>query len=163
MHRSISRRLLIAFVATPLALSACKRSDTEVPAPAPPAAAPAPEAAAPAESPAATPFRVAGLEVGNAVGPDKRITAPSATLAASEPTIYASVATDGTAERVTLTARWTYEDGQLVAETSQEIAPEGPAVTEFHIDRPGGWPAGPYQVEILADGRSLGTSRFEVR
>ena len=161
MSRSLSRRLLIALVATPLAFGACKRSDTEAPPPAPLPAAP--EATAPAEAPAAAPFRVTGVEVGNAIGPDKRVTAPSATLSASDPTIYASVATEGSAERVTLTARWTYEDGQLVDETSQEIAPTGPAVSEFHIERSDDWPTGPYQVEILADGRSLGTSKFEVQ
>ncbi len=161
MSRNFSRCLLVALVAAPLALGACKRSDTESPAPQPPPAAPA--ATAPAEAPAPDPFRITGVEVGNAIGPDRRVAAPSAALAASAPTIYASVATDGSAERVTLTARWTYEDGQLVDETSQEIAPTGSTVSEFHIERTDGWPIGQYQVEILADGRSLGTSQFEVR
>ena len=65
------------------------------------AAAPAPAAPAPA------PFRVSGVEVGNAIGADKRVTAPSATLAPAD-TIYASVATVGAAPSVTLVARWTY-------------------------------------------------------
>ena len=161
MSRSIPRCLLIALVAAPLALGACKQSETEAPAPTPPPAAPA--ATAPAEAPAAEPFRVSGLEVGTALGADKRVINPSATVSASEPTIYASVATDGATERVTLTARWTYEDGQVVAETNQEIAPDGAAVSEFHIEQAEPWPTGQYQVEILADGRSLGTSKFEVQ
>lgn len=163
MSRSLSRCLLIALVAAPLALGACTRSDTESPEPPPPTPPAAHDEAAPPEASAAEPFRVSGLEVGTALGADKRVIAPSATVPASEPTIYASVATDGATERVTLTARWTYEDGQVVAETSQEIAPTGPAVSEFHIERSDPWPTGQYQVEILADGRSLGTSKFEVQ
>ena len=85
-----------------------------------------------------------------------------ATLAPSD-TIYASVASDGAAESVTLTARWTFEDGQVIDETQQTIAPAGPAASEFHVSKPDGWPAGRYQVEILADGRSVGTKQFEVR
>ena len=161
MSRSVSRGLLIALVAAPLAFGACNRSETEAPPPAPPPAAP--QAKAPVEAPAAEPFRVSGLEIGTALGADKRVIAPSATVSASEPTIYASVATDGATERVTLTARWTYEDGQVVAETSQEIAPTGAAVSEFHIERTDAWPTGQYQVEILADGRTLGTSKFEIQ
>jgi len=100
--------------------------------------------------------------VGNAVNEDKRVTSPSSVLSPDD-TIYASVATDGAAESVQLTARWTYEDGQLVNETTQTIAPTGPAASEFHISQPGGLPPGRYQVEILADGRSVGTQQFEVR
>ena len=55
-----------------------------------------------------------------------------------------------------------WEDGQVVNETSQ-IAEPGPATTEFHIAKPDGWPAGSYQVEILADGATAVVQRFEVR
>lgn len=167
MHRNVLRLLAVAAVAAPLALGACKRSETTTTAPAP---APVPPAAKvesppPTAPPAAAPFRVTSVEVGNAIGPDKRVTTPTATLATSD-TIYASVASDGTAESVTLVARWTYQNGdQVVAvdEIEQVIAPTGPAASEFHIQRPDGWPVGVYQVEILADGRSVGTKQFEVR
>jgi hypothetical protein len=72
------------------------------------------------------------------------------------------VATEGWAAPVELTARWTYEDGQVVGESSQTAEP-GPSATEFHIPKPSGWPAGRYQVEILADGASAATRSFEVR
>ena len=48
-------------------------------------------------------------------------------------TIYVSVDTEGTAVGAALLARWTYEDGQVVDETTQTISPSGPAITEFHI------------------------------
>ena len=167
MHRNVFRLLAVAAVAAPLALGACKRSDTTTTAPVPPAPAPSAkvEGPPPTAPPAAAPFRVTSVEVGNAIGPDKRVTTPTATLAA-EDTIYASVASDGTAESVTLVARWTYQDGDTVVvvdEIEQVIAPTGPAASEFHVQKPDGWPAGVYQVEILADGRSVGTKQFEVR
>ena len=106
---------------------------------------------------------MSGVDVGNAIGADKRVMAPSATLAAGD-TIYASVASTGAASSVKLTARWTYGDeGQVVTEESQTIAPTGPAYSEFHISKPDGWPAGTYKVEILADGASVASKNFEVK
>lgn len=162
MHCKTLRLLAVAAVAAPLALGACKRSETTpaAPAPAPPAAKV--ESPPPTAPPAATPFRVTSVEVGNAVGADKRVTTPAAVLGA-EDTIYASVASDGVAPSVKLTAKWTFEDGTLVDEIHQTIAPNGPAASEFHIVNRTGWSAGKYQVEIFADGKSVGTRQFEIR
>jgi hypothetical protein len=136
-------------------LVGCQRSEAPAPAPAPPApvAAPAPPSA---------PFRVSAIELGKSLGADKRVTAPSSSFAPSD-TIYASVATEGASQSVTLVTRWTYQDGQLVKEETQTIAPTGPAVTEFHIEKPDGWPAGNYQVEVIANGASAGKRAFQVQ
>lgn len=145
------RQLATAFLLfLGLALVACQRSET----PPAPGAASAP--------PPAAPFRVSEIELGNAVGPDKRISAPLTSFAASD-TIYASIATEGTSPSVTLLARWTFEDGQVVSETTQVIAPVGPDATEFHIDKPDGLPAGRYRMEVMANGASAGAREFEVR
>jgi hypothetical protein len=157
MKRTRLLVLGVACVAVPIALSACKRAETP-PSP-PPAIAPAP---APASPPASAPFRVSSVDVGNAIGVDKRVTVPTSTLAPGD-TIYASVASTGAAPSVTLVARWTYGDGQLVNEQSQQIAPTGPSSSEFHISKPDGWPAGTYKVEILADGTSVASKNFEVK
>ena len=62
-----------------------------------------------------------------------------------------------------LKARWTYEDGQVVDESAQTIAPTGgAAVTEFHISKPTGWPVGSYKVEVLLDGAPAGSKNFKV-
>ena len=159
MHRSTLRPLLVAAAVVSLAVTGCNRSETETDTTAPPAP---PAAARESTAPTAAPFRVTSVEVGNAVGPDKRISAPATTFVPTD-TIYVSIASDGTADAVTLTARWTYEDGQVVDEASQEIEPSGPAASEFHIDMPDGFPAGRYQVEVLADGRSVETREFHVR
>ena len=157
MKRTRLLILGVACVAVPIALSACKRAET--PPPPPPAAAPAPTAA---PAPAPAPFRVGTVDVGNAIGADKRVTTPSTTLAPGD-TIYASVATTGAAPSVTLVARWTYGDGQIVTEQNQLIAPTGPANSEFHISKPDGWPVGSYKVEILADGAPVASKTFEVK
>jgi len=69
---------------------------------------------------------------------------------------------DGSAPTVVLSARWTYQDGQVVNESQQSIAPKGPATTEFHISKPDGWPKGKYQVAIAANGLPAGTKEFTV-
>lgn len=131
-------------------LSACRKS--EEPKAAPPAAA-APQAAAP--------FQVKSIDLGNAVGADKKVSAPTTTFKPAD-TIYVSVLSEGTAPSVTLAARWSFEDGQLVNESSQTIAPTGPAATEFHIAKPDGLPAGKYKVEVAANGTPAGTREFTV-
>jgi hypothetical protein len=141
---AIALGFVLAFVAS------CNRSETPTAAPTAPAAV---------ESPA--PFSVQGVSLGNAIGADKRVATPTNSFAKTD-TIYASVATDGAAPSVTLAARWTFEGGQLVSESSQAIAPSGPTATEFHIAKPDGWPAGTYTVEISADGVVVASQQFSV-
>jgi hypothetical protein len=52
--------------------------------------------------------------------------------------------------------------GLLVNESTQAIAPSGPAATEFHISKPGGWPAGKYKVQVSSNGSAAGAKDFEV-
>jgi hypothetical protein len=148
------RAPLLSVLFACFALLACGRAEQK--------SSTAPSAPPVSSAPAPTSFRVGALDVGNAIGSDKRVTAPSTEFAPSD-TIFASVATEGAAPSVSLTARWTYEDGQLVDETTQTIAPTGPAVTEFHVAKPDGWPTGKYKVEIVADGKTAASRDFEVR
>jgi len=135
--------------------AACSKKPAEAPAPLP---APAP---APAPAPTAT-VQVTDVQLGTAVGADRRVSAPTNAFRPTD-TIYASVVSTGSAPSATLTARFTYQDGQLVNESSQTIAPTGSDATEFHISKPDGWPAGNYRVEILLDGRSVATRDFRVQ
>jgi len=152
---------LIVAMAGALALSACGKK--EEPAPPPPAATPAPAPTPPPPAaPAAAPVAVASVDLGTAVGADQKVSTPT-TEFSSKDTIYASVATTGTAPSAALAAKWTYQDGQTVNESSQTIAPNGAAVTAFHISKPDGWPAGNYKVEISLDGKSASTKDFSVK
>jgi len=107
---------------------------------------------------------VKAVTVGKAIGADKRVTAPASSFARTD-TIYAAVETDGSGT-ATLKAKWTYHKGDKVAvvnENSQTLVATGPAVTEFHISKPDGWPTGDYQVEVLLNDASAGAQKFAVQ
>ena len=129
---------------------ACKKKEAPPPA----------EAAVPAPEPPA--FAVQAIEVGKAIGADKRVTAAVATFGRRD-TIYVSVATEGAAPSKTISAKWTFQDGQVVKEQSEAIAPAGPAATEFHLSKPSPWPVGQYKVEIAVDGAAAGSKDFEIK
>jgi len=105
-------------------------------------------------------LKVKDIEVGRAIGADKLVTAPGGAFGPAD-TIYTSVVTEGKASRATLSARWTYQ-GAVLEETAQRIAPDGKAVSEFHVFNPAGWAPGEYRVEILLDGRVVGDRAFRV-
>ena len=124
-------------------------------------AAPPPGAGLPPAERVAIPFQVKRIDLGKAIGGGKEVTAPTTTFKPTD-TIYASIVSDGTAPSVVLAAKWTYEDGQVVNESQQSIAPTGPATNEFHISKPDGWPKGKYQVAIAANGLPAGSKEFTV-
>lgn len=148
-------RLALTLALVPLIGACGGDDDVDVDDTVPPATAPAPAADA---------MRVTDVDVGRSVDADRRVNDNDDTDEFSPTdTIYVSVDTEGAANGASLTARWTFEDGQVVDETSQTISPTGPAVTEFHISMPDGLPAGQYTVEILINGQSVETSDFTVR
>jgi len=149
------RTAILLVLGASLALTACKK---EAPPPPPP---PPPVVVEPPKPPA---FKVAGMELGNRIGPDKKVVSPTTSFPKTESTIYLSVATDGVAPSVALKARWTYgAKDQLVNETAKSIVSNGPAQTEFEITKKGPWPAGKYKVVLTADGVVAGTKEFEVK
>lgn len=147
-----------------VALVGCKKK--EEPAPLPPVASE--PVLAPADTPAmAATAMVNGVDLGNAVGADMRVTAPMTTFAPKD-TIYAAVST-GTSDPAAsvaskLGAKWTHVDSnQTVHEESKDVALAGDGVTDFQISKPDGWPTGKYKVEIMLDGAVVQTREFEVR
>ena len=129
------------------------------------ASAAAPAAAAVAAAPAKAPLTVAKVTLGDAVNAEHKISRPGSSFAASDKTIYASVATEGSSGGATLNAKWSYLEGQgqLVSSVSQSIATDGPAVTTFKVENPDLWPAGKYKVEISLDGKPVATQDFAIR
>ena len=111
---------------------------------------------------AAENLRVDEVDLGTSVDANRRVLDDIDDFRPTD-TIYASVRTVGSGSGATLTARWTFEDGQVVDESSQTISPTGPANTEFHISMPEGFPVGDYEVEILLNGQSVETESFEVQ
>jgi hypothetical protein len=105
--------------------------------------------------------RVSQIDLGRSLNADKTINDKTDSFKPND-TIYASIATGGTAPTATVKARWTYQDGQVVNESTQTIAPTGDARTEFHISKPDGWPAGKYKLEVSLNGTTAATKDFEV-
>ena len=139
-------------------LAACNKSEP------PPRTAPAAPQAAASTAPAPdVAFRVTRIDLGTAVGADKKITAPTVIFERYD-TIYASILTEGSAPNIALRVRWTFGDreGQLVNEATQMISPTGPAATEFHIAKQEGWAAGKYKIEVRADGQPARTLEYTV-
>ncbi len=109
-----------------------------------------------------TPIRVSDIQVGKAVGSDKKVGNQTTTFGVRD-TMYVAVITDGAAKGAKLTAKWTY-NGKVVNESSQTISPTGgTTATEFHIDKKTAWPKGKYIVEVMLNGASAGTKDLEVK
>jgi hypothetical protein len=105
--------------------------------------------------------RVSQIDMGRSLNADKTIGDNTSSFKPTD-TIYASIATAGSAPSTTLKARWTFQDGQVVNESTQTIAPTGDARTEFHISKPDGWPPGKYKLEVFLDGSLANSKDFEV-
>jgi hypothetical protein len=106
-------------------------------------------------------LKVAGIETGKGLNPDKTIKDDAHDFGVRD-TIYTSVKTEG-AGTGKLAAKWTYNGGQPVNESTQDISPTGDAYHEFHIVKATAWPKGDYKVEILLDGVSAGTKDFTIK
>ena len=138
--------LVAAALTSVFALTACKKQ--EAPAATPAAAEPA---AAPTAIPAAA-VTVTDVSLGKSVGRTKKVQTATDTFAPKD-TIFASVSTDGSAPSSIIAVKWTFGDGQTVREDSKTIAPTGPAVTEFSIQKPKGWPKGNYKIDVTVDAK----------
>jgi hypothetical protein len=110
----------------------------------------------------ASAVRVSDVKLGRSIGADKRLTDETDNFRPTD-VIYAVVQTQGSGASAELQARWTYEDGQVVDESSRNISAAGGDFTEFHISKPSGWPKGNYKVEILLNGQPVETEDFEVK
>jgi len=96
------------------------------------------------------PVAVAAVTLGKEIDADKRVVAPMEAFAPAD-TVYASVETTGVGP-AKLRALWSFVKGEKTAqvdETTIEMEATGPAVNEFHVSKPSGWPTGDYKVEIF--------------
>ena len=113
-------------------------------------------------APSSNGVQVAEVTLGRNLSTDKRVANATDTFSARD-TIYASVHTTGSASNISVGARWTFQDGQVVSENTQSIAPTGDAYTEFHIAKPSGWPTGNYTLHVLMNGQEVQTKNFRVQ
>jgi len=135
-----------------VALGACGKKDEPAVADTTAMAPPPPPASA---------MRVTAVETGKGINADKTLRDDDRDFGVRD-TVYVSVKTEGTGTG-TLAARFTFQDGQTVEESSQNIAPTGDAFHEFHIQKATPWPKGDYRVVIRLNGDSVGTKDFTVK
>jgi len=110
-----------------------------------------------------TPIRVSDIQVGKAIGSDKKIANQTTTFGARD-TMYVAVITDGAAKDAKISTKWTFNGKQVVNQSTQTISPTGgTTATEFHIDKKTAWPKGKYVVEVILNGASAGTKDLEVK
>lgn len=129
--------------------AACKKADNTTPAA---DSSPAMETAV---------LAVTSIDLGRSIDAERRVSGTTDDFSTRD-TIYASIATSGSGSGV-LTAHWTFEDGQVVEHSEQNVAASGPAVTEFHIAKSTPWPTGKYKVVFTLNGREVGSKDFEVK
>jgi hypothetical protein len=165
----LAQAALVALLGT-LALAGCKKKEAE-PAVTPPAATVAmPPPAMPATVapvPTVSAVGVTGLELGNAAGPDMKITAPTSTFSTKDK-IIAAVSTSTNDPNATvpgkLAAKWSHQDSNQVVNTEERpIQFKGAQVYDFQIENKQPWPAGKYRVEIMLDGNTVQAREFEVK
>ena len=156
MHAFISRSGLRATTVALalLAIGACgkKADDTTTQS--------APGTIGPANTSAGA-VQVADVTLGRGVTADKRVSSQTETFAARD-TVYASVHTTGATPNTNLTARWTFQDGQVANERTEATSPNGDAYTVFYISKPTGLPAGRYTLHVLVNGQETQTKEFTV-
>jgi hypothetical protein len=99
------------------------------------------------------------IQVGKSLNSDNSIGVLATTFKRTD-TIYAAVLTDGTG-RGTLSARFSY-GGRVISEPEKRVSYKGSAATEFHIEYPGGFPPGEYDIELFLNGVSVGSRRVRV-
>ena len=147
------RHFTLIAVATLVALGACAKDKTSDTASSGGAIA--------TDTTAKVVLRVADVTLGRHIDATKKVTDATDTFAPKD-SIFASVHTSGTANGK-ITARWTFQDGQVVDERSETISGKGDDYTEFHISKPSGWPAGKYTLHVLVDGNDVQTKDFTVK
>jgi hypothetical protein len=107
-------------------------------------------------------IEVVEVDLGKGVQSDKTIRDETDDFRQRD-TVFASVRTRGSADNATITARWTFQDGQVVDERTETISPTGETNTEFHISQANGLPRGKYTLAILLNGTEAQRKEFEVK
>ncbi len=165
MTRKTLNIAIAAALFASLALVGCKKKVDETVV-APPAATEPAMTPAPMPTPAAATVSVTSVDLGNAIGADSKVTTPTTAFAPKD-TIYASVATSTVDPSATvpakLSAKWSFQDGQVVNQDSKDLNLAASGNTEFHIAKPDGFPAGAYTVEISLDGNVVQNKEFTIK
>ena len=107
----------------------------------------------------AAPLQVETIQTGKSLNSDNSVGNHSTRFKPTD-TINAAVLTKGPGSGK-IGVRWTLS-GRLVSEESRAVSYRDSAATEFHLKYPSGLPVGDYVLEVLIDGKSVGTRNLKV-
>jgi hypothetical protein len=168
------RHVAAAAVIATVALAGCKRNDADVQSTATTGNEPASSRVEPV-SPSApmatdmgrgqdaqTALNVTSVTLGTEAGDDMSITDPTTTFKTVGP-IVVSVATNGAASNVDITARLVYQDGQQAGEETETVNTTGMETTNFTFSNAEPWPTGNYTAEVLINGTQAQSKAFTIR
>ena len=122
-----------------------------------------PSAAPPPGGAAATGLRVTDVALGKAMRGDTAVVDDIDDFARTD-TVHAVVKHEGAATDARITARWTFQDGQVVDERSETVtaAAGAPAYTHFMISKATPWPTGNYTLRVLVNGTEVESEEFAI-
>jgi hypothetical protein len=109
-----------------------------------------------------TALSVIDVDMGRGVDTERKISDKTDDFAPND-TIYASVHTSGTATSSPVVGRWTFQDGTVVDEKTDNVTTNGDARTVFFIAKPAGLARGKYTLHVLVDGKEVRTKDVEVK
>ena len=114
------------------------------------------------ESNVRTALSVIDVDMGRRVDAERKISDKTDDFAPND-TIYASVHTSGTATNSPVVGRWTFQDGTVVDEKSDNVTTSGDARTVFFIAKPSGLARGKYTLHVSVDGKEVRSKDVEVK
>lgn len=164
-------RLSIALSATVLgavALVGCRNEPAAPPAEPGPMTATPPPVAAPTTTTRTTDTAVLStVELGTMTGENDRIVSPTTRFSAADADIHAVIVTHSDSFDLIpdqIVARWTYQDGQVVDESSQRLNfTSGESIERFTISNANQWPTGSYTLTVLIDDNVVNTTNFTIQ
>lgn len=106
------------------------------------------------------PITIDTIQLGRSLNVDQSIATPTTTFKPNE-TVYVS-ALNSARGYGTIAVKW-YYGSTMLSERSKSVKFQGAGATEFNISSATGFPEGDYRVEVIVDGKSVGTRTFNVR
>lgn len=105
------------------------------------------------------PLALGNIQLGRSLNIDNSI-GSSTTLFTPNETVYVSIHTTARGKG-TIGVIWKYRD-RVIDEPTKQVSTDGTKATEFHLVNAGGFPVGDYSVDVLIDGKVVGTRTFKV-
>lgn len=109
-----------------------------------------------------TALSVIDVDMGRHVDAERKIADKTDDFAPAD-TIYASVHTSGTATSSPVVGRWTFQDGAVLDEKTDNVTTTGDARTVFFIAKPAGLARGKYTFHVTIDGKEVRSKDVEVK